>query len=92
LYEGNHPVSSKESRTQRRHTFSDPIRVQLLEDDADTFEVSIYELEASIDRLRNEMRTELARIRNWFITGAITFAFSAVLLGINVAIQAFQGR
>jgi len=69
-----------ETRAGKRERYDDHTRVTLLEDDADTCERNFHELAGKLDSFRN-----------WLMTGAITFAFSAILLGVNVALQ-MQGR
>lgn len=65
----------KESRQERRKNYDPTIRMALLEDDADTAEARQERVEGKLDQ-----------IRTWLVTGAITFAFSAILLGINIAL------
>lgn len=61
-------------RRERRKDYSDAVRMSLLEDDADGTEVRQNRIEAKLDA-----------ILRWLVVGAVTFASSAVLLGIQVA-------
>lgn len=65
-----------EPRAVKRAKYDDHTRVTLLEDDADTHERELHEFGGKLDS-----------IRNWLVTGAITFAGSAILLGINIALH-----
>jgi hypothetical protein len=65
-----------QARSEKRKEFEPDVRIKLLEDDADTSEVRAIRIEQKLDT-----------IRNWLVTGAITFAFSCVLLGVNIALS-----
>lgn len=69
-------MSIQRPRSESRAHIDDHTRVTLLEDDADNQERRQARFEAKIDS-----------IKNWLVTGAITFGVSAVLLGINAAMQ-----
>jgi len=67
-------MAMRQSRSERRAQYDEHTRITLLEDDADLGETRQERVEGKLDS-----------IRNWLITGAISFAFSAVLLGVNIA-------
>lgn len=69
------------TRTEKRTGYDDHTRITLLENDAD-------EAEERQERIEKKLDT----IRNWLLTGAITFGSSAVLLAANIVIQMSGGK
>jgi hypothetical protein len=64
----------RDSRSVRRNHYDDHTRMTLLEDDLDVLEAAQAEVSAKLDR-----------VIRWLVTGAISFSFTAILLGVNIA-------
>ena len=65
----------RQSRSERRQAYDEHTRITLLEDDQDMSDVRQLAIEMKLDQ-----------IRTWLVAGAISFASSAILLGINIAL------
>lgn len=73
-------MALRDPRAERRKAYDDHTRITLLEDDADQAEATQARIESKLDG-----------IRTMLVTGAVTFAASAILLGINIAITLSKG-
>lgn len=75
-------------RTADRAEFPDPMRIRLLEKDADECDISVDKLRADLNTSAADLRSDMAALRQVLVGILVAVTVASIMLAINLVVKA----